>query len=71
MLFIYFQIAASPYTYELHVELITLCKKLCDLDNLRAARERMNELFPLTPGMLIYYLVTKFAVMLCLIYYVV
>ncbi|KFM73371.1 Squamous cell carcinoma antigen recognized by T-cells 3, partial [Stegodyphus mimosarum] len=43
------RIEASPYTYDLHVQLISLCRKLGDLDKLRAAREKMSELFPLTP----------------------
>ncbi|GFQ70924.1 squamous cell carcinoma antigen recognized by T-cells 3 [Trichonephila clavata] len=43
------EVEANPYTYELHVQLITLCRKLGDLDKLRAAREKMSEIFPLTP----------------------
>lgn len=43
------EVEASPYTYELHVQLISLCRKLGDLDKLRAAREKMSEIFPLTP----------------------
>ncbi|GBN63258.1 Squamous cell carcinoma antigen recognized by T-cells 3 [Araneus ventricosus] len=42
-------VEASPYTYDLHVQLISLCRKLGDLDKLRSAREKMSELFPLTP----------------------
>ncbi|GFT14213.1 squamous cell carcinoma antigen recognized by T-cells 3 [Nephila pilipes] len=43
------EVEASPYTYELHVQLISLCRKLGDLDKLRDAREKMSEVFPLTP----------------------
>ncbi|KAF8792047.1 squamous cell carcinoma antigen recognized by T-cells 3-like [Argiope bruennichi] len=43
------EIEANPYTYDLHVQLISLCRKAGDLDKLRAAREKMSELFPLTP----------------------
>ncbi|XP_054717886.1 squamous cell carcinoma antigen recognized by T-cells 3-like [Uloborus diversus] len=42
------QVDASPYTYELHVELISLCRKLGDLAKLRAAREKMSQIFPLS-----------------------
>lgn len=50
-LFPNFQLEESPYTYELHVQLITLCRKLGDLDRLRVAREKMSDIFPLTPGL--------------------
>ncbi|KAG8190656.1 hypothetical protein JTE90_001265 [Oedothorax gibbosus] len=43
------QVNKSPFTYELHVDLINMCKKACDLDKLRAARENMSAHFPLSP----------------------
>ena len=36
--------------YDYHVELITLLKAAGDFDKLRAAREAMNLIFPLTEG---------------------
>ncbi|GIY77089.1 squamous cell carcinoma antigen recognized by T-cells 3 [Caerostris extrusa] len=43
------QIEASPYTYENHVKLISVCRKKKEYEELFAARERMSELFPMTP----------------------
>ena len=45
-----FQIKTNPYMYDHHVELITLLKAAGDFDKLRAAREAMNLIFPLTEG---------------------
>lgn len=39
---------ASPYSYDLHVQLISMCRNLGDLNKLRVARESMSKLFPLT-----------------------
>ena len=45
-----FQLKTNPYMYDHHVELITLLKTAGDFDKLRAAREAMNRIFPLTEG---------------------
>ncbi|VDK80242.1 unnamed protein product, partial [Dibothriocephalus latus] len=43
------QLESDPFIYDVHVQLINLLKKAGDLDRLRAAREKMASLFPLTP----------------------
>ena len=42
------QLADSPMQYELHVRLLRLLRSLHETDALRAARQRMADLFPLT-----------------------
>jgi hypothetical protein len=37
----------SPFIYNKHIELIKLCRREGELENLRNARERMTETFPL------------------------
>ena len=44
------QIKANPYMYDNHVELIKLLSTSGDFDKMRAARETMNVIFPLTEG---------------------
>ena len=41
----------NPNQYEQHTQLITLLKSADMLEDLRAARENMNAVFPLTEGM--------------------
>ena len=42
------QLSDNPQQYELHVRLLRLLQSLHETDELRAARQRMAELFPLT-----------------------
>lgn len=42
------EITANEYSYEAHVELVSLYKKLMDLSKLRTTYERFRKLFPLT-----------------------
>ncbi|XP_077995883.1 spliceosome associated factor 3, U4/U6 recycling protein-like [Glandiceps talaboti] len=42
------RVSASPYQYELHVQLINLLRKEGELEKLHQARERMHQLFPLS-----------------------
>ena len=44
------QVDASPYQYDLHVELIRLFRSGGDLDGARNARNKMAEIFPLSEG---------------------
>ena len=44
------QLEDSPYSYNLHVEVVKLLRTQGDLDQLRRARERMSAVFPLTEG---------------------
>lgn len=50
--FLLMQLEDSPYSYNLHVELVKLLRSHGDLDQLRAGRESMSAAFPLTEGML-------------------
>lgn len=43
------RLALNAYDYDGHIQLINLYAQSGDLDELRAARQRMSELFPLTP----------------------
>ncbi|CAI5532657.1 unnamed protein product [Closterium sp. Naga37s-1] len=45
------RIASNPYDYQAHVQLISLLRRSSMLEELRAAREAMNALFPLSPAM--------------------
>ncbi|CAC5388459.1 SART3 [Mytilus coruscus] len=45
------QISKNPYLYDVHIDLIKLLKQLGELDQLRDARQRMSELFPLAEGL--------------------
>ena len=47
---VYFQLQDNPHMYDTHVQLIKLLGEEGELDKLRAAREKMNEIFPLTEG---------------------
>ncbi|TPP58304.1 hypothetical protein FGIG_10013 [Fasciola gigantica] len=44
------QLEQYPNAYDLYTELIASLKQLGDLDQLTAARERMNAVYPLSPG---------------------
>lgn len=48
--------ASEPYSYDLHLEKIKILKGLGDVDRLRGARERMSQLYPLTPALWIEWL---------------
>ncbi|KAJ8312590.1 hypothetical protein KUTeg_009963 [Tegillarca granosa] len=39
----------DPFQYDAHVELIKILREMGELERLRNAREKMSELFPLTP----------------------
>ncbi|KAL5475045.1 hypothetical protein EMCRGX_G027093 [Ephydatia muelleri] len=41
-------LSENPYHYDSHVELVRLCRVSGDLERTRAARVKMNELFPLS-----------------------
>ena len=43
------KISLNPFDYDSYLRLIELCKIAGDLDELRAARERMSAAYPLTP----------------------
>ena len=45
-----YQIAENIYNYNPHVELIKLLRQRGEFDQLRAAREHMSSVFPLTAG---------------------
>ncbi|GJP81610.1 hypothetical protein CLOP_g11753 [Closterium sp. NIES-67] len=45
------RIASNPYDYQAHVQLIALLRRSSMLEELRAAREAMNALYPLSPAM--------------------
>ncbi|XP_071179062.1 squamous cell carcinoma antigen recognized by T-cells 3-like isoform X1 [Mytilus edulis] len=45
------QISKNPYLYDVHIDLIKLLKQLGELEQLRDARQRMSELFPLAEGL--------------------
>lgn len=42
------EIAANPYNYAAHLELVTLLRKTEDFEKLRAARNKFSEFYPLT-----------------------
>lgn len=42
------QIRSYPFNYQPHVELVELLRQAGELNRLRTARERMNDIFPLT-----------------------
>lgn len=42
-------LASNPYAYDAHVELVSLLRSQGELDLLRNARQKMSEIFPLTP----------------------
>ena len=42
------ELSKNPYLYDTHIELIKLLKQLGELEQLRDARQRMSDLFPLT-----------------------
>ncbi|CAG2237408.1 SART3 [Mytilus edulis] len=44
-------ISKNPYLYDVHIDLIKLLKQLGELEQLRDARQRMSELFPLAEGL--------------------
>ena len=44
--------AENPYVYNGHIELIKVLREAGELDDLRQARQKMSELFPLSEGML-------------------
>ena len=44
--------ADNPYVYNGHIELIKVLREAGELDDLRQARQKMSELFPLSEGML-------------------
>ncbi|CAM6111706.1 unnamed protein product [Calypogeia fissa] len=44
-------LAANPYSYDIHVQLIASLRRAGLLEKLRTAREAMNQLYPLTPDM--------------------
>ncbi|XP_057742435.1 uncharacterized protein LOC130960918 [Arachis stenosperma] len=44
-------LTANPYNYDSHSQYIKLLRKMGDVEKLRAAREAMSELFPLSPAM--------------------
>jgi len=46
----FFQIDANPFIYDKHTQLITALSSVGDDVRLKAARERMSSLFPLTEG---------------------
>jgi len=50
------QLEDSPYSYNLHMEVVKLLRKQGDLDELRRACERMSAVFPLTEGSVIHIL---------------
>ena len=50
MLGFFSQLSKNPYLYDTHIELIKLLKQLGELEQLRDARQRMSDLFPLTEG---------------------
>uniref|UniRef100_A0A166I0D0 RRM domain-containing protein n=1 Tax=Daucus carota subsp. sativus TaxID=79200 RepID=A0A166I0D0_DAUCS len=45
------ELYANPSNYDAHVQYISALRKEGEIEKLRAAREAMNELFPLTPAM--------------------
>ena len=44
------QLQENPYLYDTHVQLISLLREEGELERLRAAREKMGKIFPLTEG---------------------
>lgn len=44
------QVASNKYSYDAHVQLVDIYRKLGDLKSLREACERFRECFPLTPA---------------------
>ncbi|KAG8227862.1 hypothetical protein J437_LFUL008655 [Ladona fulva] len=45
------KIKENPYNYNLHLESIKVCQKLTDYEKLKKVRQRMSEIFPLTPAL--------------------
>ncbi|XP_046385900.1 squamous cell carcinoma antigen recognized by T-cells 3 [Ischnura elegans] len=45
------RVKENVYNYNLHLELIKVCEKLTDFDKLKKVRQRMSEIFPLTPAL--------------------
>ncbi|MED6158347.1 hypothetical protein PIB30_031977 [Stylosanthes scabra] len=45
------ELVANPYNYDSHSQYIKLLRKMGDVEKLRASREAMSELFPLSPAM--------------------
>ncbi|XP_071448809.1 squamous cell carcinoma antigen recognized by T-cells 3-like [Hetaerina americana] len=45
------RVKENLYNYNLHLELIKVCEKLTDFDKLKKVRQRMSEIFPLTPAL--------------------
>lgn len=45
-----YQINETPFVYDLHVDLITSLRRSGQLTELRAAREMMHSIYPLSPG---------------------
>ncbi len=43
--------AAEPYSYDLYLEKIRILKELGELDRLRTVREKMSQLYPLSPNL--------------------
>ena len=43
--------AENPYVYNGHIELIKVLREAGELDDLRQARQKMSEVFPLSEGM--------------------
>ena len=44
--------AENPYVYNGHIELIKVLREVGELDDLRQARQKMSEVFPLSEGMI-------------------
>ncbi len=44
------QVTENPYMYDLHTQLITELRQAGELEQLRKAREKMSEIFPLSEG---------------------
>lgn len=47
----YLQLDGNELYYDGHVNLITVLRELMELEEARKAREKMSEVYPLTPGM--------------------